>query len=428
LAFFWFLAGMLTTLGVLIVILPWLRRIPLLGPLPPASWQVAISACVVVAVGLAMYQWLGHPDLSRTRAPAAADGFREALSAFNNTGSPANPTPPSGAGPMSSAIAALESRLAKGGGSAEDWELLAKSFEFLGRPDEAAQARARKLPPVPANDGEAARAGASAALSPPTVAPTLSAESLQLLAKASSARQNKHMKQAAAIYAQLAARGQMNADSWADYADAAASAQGGKLAGEPETYIDKALALNPQHPKALWLRASADQEAGRYAAAVTVWQQLQAVLPADSADAKIVAANLQQDLKLAGATAGPAPGSAAVPAMSVSGEVSLAPSLSAKAAAGATLFIVAKSVDSPGAPVAVLRGKVGTWPLKFTLDDSQSMLPGRNLSSAGRVTIEARISQSGQPLPSAGDLQGATGIINPADHRPLKILIDHEIT
>jgi cytochrome c-type biogenesis protein CcmH/NrfG len=421
LALFWFLVGMLTVLGALILILPWLRSMPLLGPLPPASWQAAISACVVVAVALAMYQWLWHPDLARARTPTA-DGFREALSAFNNNAaSPANPAPPSGAGSMSSAIAALESRLAKGGGSADDWELLAKSFEFLGRPDEAALARARKLAPLPTSDA----AGTGPALSTvpaaaPVVAPTLSAESLQLLAKANSARQNKQMKQAAAIYAQLAARGQMNADGWADYADAAASAHGGRLAGEPETYIAKSLALNPQHPKALWLKASADQEAGRYSAAVAVWQQLQTLLDSNSADAKIVAANLQQDMRLAGL--------AAASAITVSGEVSLAPALGAKAAAGATLFIIAKSVDSPGAPVAVLRGKVGDWPLKFTLDDSQSMLPGRNLSSAGRVTIEARISQSGQPLPAAGDLQGTTGPINPADHQPLKILIDREIT
>jgi cytochrome c-type biogenesis protein CcmH len=111
----------------------------------------------------------------------------------------------------------------------------------------------------------------------------------------------------------------------------------------------------------------------------------------------------------------------------VSGEVSLAASLRAKAAAGATLFIVAKSVDSPGIPVAVFRSSVGTWPVKFTLDDSQSMLPGRDLSSAGRVTVEARISQSGQPLPAAGDLQGSTAAVNPADHQPLKILIDRII-
>ena len=187
---------------------------------------------------------------------------------------------------MSSAIAALQGRLAKGGGSADDWELLAKSYEFLGRPDDASRARAHELPPLPI-DGDA----------------------------------------------------------------------------------------TPRSEPA------------------------------------------------------PAPATAAAPeTAAVSGEVSLAAALSAKAAAGATLFIVAKSVDSPGTPVAVFRGNVGAWPVKFTLDDSQSMLPGRNLSSAGRVTIEARISQSGQPLPAAGDLQGTSGVINPSDHQPLKIVIDHVIS
>jgi cytochrome c-type biogenesis protein CcmH len=56
------------------------------------------------------------------------------------------------------------------------------------------------------------------------------------------------------------------------------------------------------------------------------------------------------------------------------------------------------------------------------------MLPGRNLSNAGRVTIEARISRSGQPLPAAGDLQGSSGVINPADRQPLKIIINKVIT
>jgi cytochrome c-type biogenesis protein CcmH len=190
---------------------------------------------------------------------------------------------------MNSAIASLEARLGKGGGTADDWELLAKSYEFLGRPADASKARARQLPPLPPDAAETAPA--------PAAAPVASAPS---------------------------------------------QPSGSKTA--------------------------------------------------------------------------------------VSGEVSLAPGLRGKAATGATLFIVAKSVDSPGIPVAVFRGSVGTWPVKFTLDDSQSMLPGRNLSSAGRVTIEARISQSGQPLPAAGDLQGSTGAINPADHPLLKILIDRVIT
>jgi cytochrome c-type biogenesis protein CcmH len=423
---FWFLAGVLTTLATLIAVLPWLRRVPRFGPLPVVPWQASAAAGLSVVAALGLYAWLGRPDLAGRPAPTvAASAFTNAVSVSDNLAAPAPPK--SAAGSMETAVAALQARLAKGGGTAADWELLAKSYEFMGRPGDAAKARSRQLPSLP--DGKTL-AAVPAAASPPA-APTLSADSLQLLAKASGARQKQQLKEAAAIYAQLAARGQMNADGWADYADTAASLQRSKLAGEPESYVAKALALNPQHPKALWLRASADEEAGRFAEAATVWQRLQAVLPEDSADAKIVAANLQQDLKLAGNPAAPAAAAVTSPGTAVSGEVSLAAALSAKAAAGATLFIVAKSVDSPGPPVAVFRGTVATWPVKFTLDDSQSMLPGRNLSKAGRVKIEARISQSGQPMPAAGDLQGSSGIINPAggqQPQPLKILIDRVIT
>jgi len=436
LALFWFLAGILSTFAALVLLLPWLRTIPRLGPLPALPWQAGIGACVMLAAVLTLYHWFGHPGAVDYPGPAAA---AMTGSATIVPGAPAGAAPASGAASMSIAIAALESRLKKGGGSDGDWELLAKSFEFIGRSADASKARAHQLPPLPPDAAASADLSAPASeapVPPPEVpAPALSAESIQELAKADDARRNKRMKEAVAIYAQLAARGQMNADGWADYADAAATLQGGKLAGQPETFIAKALAQNPLHPKALWLEASADEEAGRFAAAAAAWQRLQAVLPADSADAKIVAANLLNISRLAGSagtppadSAGAAPAMAAGPAAKVSGEVSLAAGLTAKAAPGATLFIVAKAVDSPGPPVAVFRASVGAWPVKFTLDDSQSMLPGRNLSSAGRVTIEARISQTGQALPSAGDLQGTAGTVNPADHRPLKILIDRIIS
>jgi len=316
LAFFWFLAGILSTLAAVILLLPWLRTIPRLGTLPSLPWQAGLGAILMMAAALGLYRWLGHPDLAgqssagQSTAPPASNAASAFTNAVSQSGNLASPAPKGAAGStgtaasmtagskgnagsMGNAIAALEGRLAKGGGSADDWELLAKSYEFLGRPADAAKARARQLPPLPVDADSAAM---------PTAAP--------------------------------------------------------------------------------------------------------AAAPVGSAPASS-----------AGAGSGTA----------VSGEVSLASGLTAKAAAGATLFIVAKSVDSPGAPVAVFRGSVGSWPVKFTLDDSQSMLPGRNLSNAGRVTIEARISQSGQPLPAAGDLQGSTGAINPADHRPLKIVIDRII-
>jgi cytochrome c-type biogenesis protein CcmH len=183
----------------------------------------------------------------------------------------------SAASSMEIAVANLESRLAKGGGTADDWELLAKSYEFMGRSSDAATARARRLP--------------------------------------------------------------------------------------------------------------------------------------------------AKDTQGSGVAAAEAPKSGTT----VSGEVSLALTFDNKISPGETLFIVAKSVGSPGIPVAVIRTTVGRWPLKFTLDDSQSMMPGRNLSSAGPITIEARISPTGQAMPVAGDLRGSSGVINPQDHQPLKIMIDRVI-
>jgi hypothetical protein len=312
---FWFIAGILTTLALLVVISPLLRSIPGLGSLPAAPWQGSAVAIVAVVAFFASHAWLVRPDVAGTPTASvtaatgglsgnagafgtAAKVFGDATGPAASPGGAAIPTPKPGASSMDSAIASLEARLAKGGGTPDDWELLAKSFEFLGRPADAAKARAKQLPALAAD-------AKSAALAPAAGPP----------------------------------------------------AAGSPAAGSP-------------------------------------------------------------------AVGSPAAGSG----VAVSGEVTLAAGLAGKATSGETLFIVAKSVDAPGMPVAVFRGSVGSWPLKFTLNDSQAMMPGRNLSNSGRVTIEARISQKGQPLPAAGDLQGSSGVINPADQKPLKITIDRVIS
>jgi hypothetical protein len=48
---------------------------------------------------------------------------------------------------MQDAVAGLEARLARGGGSPADWELLAKAYDFLGRADDARRAREHMLSP-----------------------------------------------------------------------------------------------------------------------------------------------------------------------------------------------------------------------------------------------------------------------------------------
>lgn len=71
---------------------------------------------------------------------------------------------------------------------------------------------------------------------------------------------------------------------WCEYADSLGMAQGGKLAGRPRELVDKALALDGAHPRALEMAGSAAYEAGDFRAAARYWQQLLTLLPAQSAE------------------------------------------------------------------------------------------------------------------------------------------------
>ncbi len=59
-----------------------------------------------------------------------------------------------------------------------------------------------------------------------------------------------------------------------DWADAAGMAQGGALKGRPRDLISRALALRPNHPKALEMAGSAAYEQREYSMAAEYWRQL----------------------------------------------------------------------------------------------------------------------------------------------------------
>ena len=118
---------------------------------------------------------------------------------------------------------------------------------------------------------------------------------------------------------------------------------------------------------------------------------------------------------------------AAADSAQLDGVVNIADALKSKAPAGLTLFVVAKAVGLPGPPVGVMRTSTSQWPLRFRLDDSSAMVPGRNLSSASAVTVQARISRGGMATPQPGDLQSGVITVNPRDRKSLQLLIDQEI-
>jgi len=123
----------------------------------------------------------------------------------------------------------------------------------------------------------------------------------------------------------------------------------------------------------------------------------------------------------------PSTASASAAAAMLEGTVELADALKSQVPAGVTLFVVAKAVDAPGPPVAVMRTTISQWPMRFSLDDANAMVPGRTLSSAGAVTVEARVSRSGMATPQPGDLQSVVVTLKSHDRKSLRLLIDHVI-
>ena len=217
----------------------------------------------------------------------------------------AGSAPTGSAGSMEAATAALAARHAAKGGSDADWNLLAQSYDFLGRTDDAKLAREHKVSAQRSlQDSMAATAPVRPSAGAPGMMPQAAAsdsKTAALFAKAEEHRRKREFKQACDVYRQVIATGGMTADAWADYADAlASSAPGGSLSGEPAKAIDRALAMDPHHTKALWLKASLAHEERRYQDAVVTWKKLLALMPPGSSDARIIEANLAEAERLAG--------------------------------------------------------------------------------------------------------------------------------
>ncbi len=229
---------------------------------------------------------------------------------------------------------------------------------------------------------------------------------------------------AARAYSNAAARKPRDAQLLADYADALAMAQG-RLQGEPEKIIARALAIDPQNVKALLLAGTAAFNRNDYAGAARHWERVLDAVPGKSEMAQRLRASIAQARTLG---AGP---QAAIPGKKpgrgqVRGVVKLAPGLAAKVAPEDTVFIFARAEKGPRMPLAVLRRQGRDLPAEFTLDDSMAMSPAAKLSNHPRVVIGARVSKSANATAQAGDLQGLSAPVR-VGAEGVSVVIDTEL-
>jgi len=233
-------------------------------------------------------------------------------------------------------------------------------------------------------------------------------------------------KEAAEAYQQAVKRVPADAQLLADYADAMGMAQGRSLKGEPSRLIARALAVDPDHVKSLALAGTAAFEARDYPAAVRHWERLMRNIPPDSEFAQSIASGLAEARQLAGgaAPAGRAQAATAAVEPVIRGTVRLSPKLAAQVSPDDTLFVFARAINGPRAPLAVKRFRAAQLPVEFVLDKSAAMSPEMTLAQHAEVTVGARISKSGSPGSKSGDLEGFRQPVKVGGSAAIEIVID----
>jgi cytochrome c-type biogenesis protein CcmH len=197
---------------------------------------------------------------------------------------------------------------------------------------------------------------------------------------------------------------------------------GGDITPPAAQLFEEALVLAPTNPKALLYGGFAAAVRGDRALARTRWQALKNMHPPaqieQMLDARIADLGPPAGGSAAGGTANAAPAgtnaspagtstlSGVSPAAEVTVKISISPALKSRLVSEAPLFVFAREPGSQGPPLAAKRLTTAAIGTEVHLSATDSMLPGRVLVGGQQVSITARVSFSGQPLPAAGDFYG----------------------
>ena len=369
----------------------------------PPRWMAAAVMLMVPASGLAIYGWLGSPHaLDQWAQPSrvAAGGIEPAQPSGENAAGGVEPAPD-----VDAMVDSLAARLATDPANAEGWLLLARSRVVQERFDEATIAYGR--------------------------AHALLGDSPSLLA---------------------------------DWAEAEAALAGNRFPAHALGRLDRALEIDPDHEKALWLGGFAAIQHGRTDVARTRWERLRARQAPESREAFIVSELLARmdgaatpdavpavrpesggSLEPGASPAGSAAGTRADPVAGRSAgfpaepsaeasaeapaearivvEVSLASDLAIALGGGEPVFVFARAPSGGGPPAAVARTTVAALPATIVLDASSAMVPSRSLASIERAVVTARVARSGTVTRTSGDVEGVSEPVAVTGAAPVGIVL-----
>jgi cytochrome c-type biogenesis protein CcmH len=193
---------------------------------------------------------------------------------------------------------------------------------------------------------------------------------------------------------------------------------GGNITTEAAKLFEQALAIEPGNPKALLYGGFAAAARGDLAAARARWlalkemhppAQIEQLLDARIAELGPAAAGTATAVASKATAVNETAGNSSEQAASdadVNVNIRIAPAIKARLTHEAPLFVFAREPGGKGPPLAAKRLTSAAIGTQIHLSAADSMVAGRVLTKGSRVSITARVSFSGQPLPAAGDLYG----------------------
>lgn len=232
------------------------------------------------------------------------------------------------------------------------------------------------------------------------------------------------------------------ADILVDYAEVLGRLNGARLEGEPMTLLQRALRLEPNNPKALWLLGMGMYQVGEFSRAADTWDRLLATMPPEeparaALEKQIAQARAQSGDPSSIAPAADSPAGAPAnddppvatnlpetPGTSLEVEVSLAPEFAAQLDGTETLFVFARVPDGPPMPLAVQRMPLPRFPVRVVLHESMAMMPDMSLATFPQVVVGARISRAGTAAAQPGDLQVLSDIVTVDRDEAVRLVID----
>ena len=205
-----------------------------------------------------------------------------------------------------------------------------------------------------------------------------------------------------------------NSDLKLDYAEVLVRSPDPQDNRQAEVMLGDMLRTAPQNLRILSLLAAVSFTEQNYDKAISYWQKMLTLLPADSKEADAVRKGIEQARTNAGQQTS-----------SLTLQVAITPQAEKMLTPDGILYISVTDGVSP-VPVAVKRLPLSHFPLTLTLDDSNAMMPERLLSAQHTLQVRVRISRNGSANPQPGDWYGQIGKIHYTGKQTVAVEINQQ--